>query len=179
MSRRRRACLRRSASFCEPPSTMTLRPRYHFLRSLPSSRNTSPLSKPGSVAGFEWKWQFHKTLSAVVPSMLLQPLVENAVRHGVAPVIEGGTIAIESMIHNDCLMMTIRNSGPGGNGISAQNDKPSKGIGLTNTAERLRTLYGDNQHFSLRSPDAGGYEVTIELPFRREASSVEGGVCAL
>jgi len=119
------------------------------------------------------------TLDAVVPSMLLQPLVENAVRHGVAPVIEGGTIAIESMIHNDCLVMTIRNSGPRTNATSAQNDKPSSGIGLTNTAERLRTLYGDNQHFSLRAPDAGGHEVTIELPFRREASSVAGGVCAL
>jgi sensor histidine kinase YesM len=52
------------------------------------------------------------TLDAVVPSMLLQPLVENAVRHGVAPVIDGGTIAIEIMSHNDCLVMTIRNSGP-------------------------------------------------------------------
>jgi len=119
------------------------------------------------------------TLDAVVPSMLLQPLVENAVRHGVAPVIQGGTIAIESTIQNDCLVMTIRNSGPQVNATSTQADKPSKGIGLTNTAERLRTLYGDKQRFSLQSPDAGGYEVTIELPFRRAASSVEGVVCAL
>ena len=119
------------------------------------------------------------TLDAVVPSMLLQPLVENAVRHGVSPVIEGGTIAVESMIHNDCLVMTVRNSGPRTNGTSTRNDKPSKGIGLTNTAERLRTLYGDKQRFSLRSPDVGGYEVTIELPFRKAASSGEGVMCAL
>lgn len=119
------------------------------------------------------------TLDAVVPSMLLQPLVENAVRHGVSPVIEGGTITVESMIRNHCLVMTIRNSGPRTNGTSRQNDKPLKGIGLRNTAERLRTLYGDKQSFSLRSPDAGGYEVTIELPFRRTASSVEGAVCEL
>jgi two-component system LytT family sensor kinase len=118
------------------------------------------------------------TLGAVVPSMLLQPLVENAVRHGVSPMIEGGTIAIESMIHNDCLVMTIRNSGPRTNGTSTQNDKPATGIGLSNTADRLRTLYGDNQRFSLRSLDAGGHEVTIELPFRRAASSVEGVECA-
>jgi LytS/YehU family sensor histidine kinase len=119
------------------------------------------------------------TLDAVVPSMLLQPLVENAVRHGVSPVIEGGTIAIESMIYKDCLVMTIRNSGPRTTGTSTQSDTPSKGIGLTNTAERLRTLYGDKQRLSLRSPDAGGYEVTIELPFRKAASNVEEVVCAL
>jgi two-component system, LytTR family, sensor kinase len=119
------------------------------------------------------------TLDAVVPSMLLQPLVENAVRHGVAPLIQGGTLAIEITIQNDCLVMTIRNSGPQVNPTSTQAVKPSKGIGLTNTAERLRTLYGDKQSFSLRSPGTGGYEVTIELPFRRTAPSVEGGVCAL
>src|SRR5215469_18450358 len=52
------------------------------------------------------------TFDAVVPSMLLQPLVENAVRHGVAPTIEGGTIRIESRIHNDRLLLTIKNSAP-------------------------------------------------------------------
>ena len=119
------------------------------------------------------------TLDAVVPSMLLQPLVENAVRHGVAPLIEGGTVAIQSLIQNNRLLMTIRNSGPRTGAAFLQNGESSKGIGLSNTAERLRTLYGDDQRFSMRSSEAGGYEVTIELPFRRVASRVEGAVCAL
>jgi two-component system, LytTR family, sensor kinase len=118
------------------------------------------------------------TLDAVVPSMLLQPLVENAVRHGVAPLIEGGTVAIESAIHNSRLLVTIRNSGPRTQDACLQNGEPAKGIGLSNTAERLQTLYGDDQRFSMRSSEAGGYEVTIELPFRRIASAVEGVVCA-
>ena len=118
------------------------------------------------------------TLDAVVPSMLLQPLVENAVRHGVAPLIEGGTVAIESAIQNSRLLVTIRNSAPRTQDAFLQNGEPTKGIGLSNTAERLKTLYGDDQRFSMRSSEAGGYEVTIELPFRRVASAVEGAVCA-
>jgi two-component system sensor histidine kinase AlgZ len=117
------------------------------------------------------------TRDAVVPSMLLQPIVENAVRHGVAPSIGGGTIAIETMLQNDCLVMTIRNSGPRIDLSSAQ-DRPSNGIGLTNTAERLRTLYGDNQRFSAQLLPAGGYGVTIEIPFRKAGPSLEGAVCA-
>ena len=119
------------------------------------------------------------TLDAVVPSMLLQPLVENAVRHGVAPVVEGGTVAIESAIQKNRLLMTIRNSGPRTDDAMLQNGEPSKGIGLSNTAERLSTLYGDDQRFSMRSSVAGGCEVTIELPFRRVASSIGGAACAL
>jgi len=118
------------------------------------------------------------TLDTLVPTMLLQPLVENAIRHGVAPVIEGGTIAIESVIHDNRLSMTIKNSGPRASVTSAEHRKPAKGIGLTNTAERLRTLYGDNHRLSMRSQDAGGYEVTIELPFRKVAPRAEGVVCA-
>jgi two-component system, LytTR family, sensor kinase len=118
------------------------------------------------------------TLDASVPSMLLQPLVENAVRHGVAPVIEGGTIAIESIIHEGHLLLTIRNSAPPVNVSLVPNGKSSMGIGLTNTAERLKTLYGSDQRLSLRSEDTGGYEVTIEIPFRRVSSS-EGVICAL
>jgi LytS/YehU family sensor histidine kinase len=120
-----------------------------------------------------------ETLDAVVPTMLLQPLVENAVRHGVAPVIEGGAIAIESAIRDNRLLMKIRNSVPRSNGDPAQSGNLSKGIGLTNTAERLKTLYGSDQSLSLLARDAGGYEVTIDIPFRRTASGLEGGVCAL
>ena len=120
-----------------------------------------------------------ETLNAVIPTMLLQPLVENAVRHGVAPLVEGGTIAIKSILHGDRLLMTIRNCGPRTNRPPAPNGKPSKGIGLANTAERLRTLYGDNQQFLLRSHDTGGYEVAIEIPFRKATPEVQGVVaCA-
>jgi two-component system, LytTR family, sensor kinase len=118
-----------------------------------------------------------ETLDGVVPSTLLQPLMENAVRHGVAPLIEGGTIAIASTCRDDRLLMTIRNSGPRTNGHSVQTGTTSKSIGLSNTAERLKTLYGDKHRFWLRSPEVGGYEVKIEIPFRKAAPRVEA-VCA-
>jgi hypothetical protein len=117
-----------------------------------------------------------QTRAAAVPSMLLQPLVENAVRHGVAHLVEGGTIAIESTHQHNRLLITIRNSGPRTGGL-VQNGESFKGIGLTNTAARLKTFYGDDQRFSLCSPDAGGCEVTLELPFRTAETSVEGLVC--
>src|SRR5215472_15297472 len=122
------------------------------------------------------------TLDAVVPSMLLQPLVENAVRHGVAPLIEGGTIAIASVNRGGRLLMTINNSGPRTRalppGDPPQNGGNSKGIGLANTAERLKTLYSNDHRFSCHSPDEGGYEVTIDIPFRRSVAATEGVVCA-
>ncbi len=116
------------------------------------------------------------TLDATVPSMLLQPLVENAVRHGVAPLMDGGTITIDSRIRGDLLLMTIKNSGPRSNGNMGENSL-SKGIGLANTAERLKTLYGDNQRFSLQSLEEGGCEVKIEIPFRKAVPPIET-VCA-
>jgi two-component system, LytTR family, sensor kinase len=117
------------------------------------------------------------TLDAVVPPMLLQPLVENAIRHGVAPLIEGGTITIESICRGDRLLMTIKNSAPRNKGNSLPSRQPSKGIGLANTAERLKTLYGDNQRFLARSFEGGGYEVTIEIPFRKAAVAIDEVVC--
>ena len=129
------------------------------------------------------------SLDAVVPGMLLQPLVENAVRHGIAPLVEGGTIRIESRVNAEHLFMVITNSGPRYearvNGSSCSNGKPSssngkaRGIGLTNTEERLKTLFGDDHRFSLQWPDAGGCEVMIEVPLRRATQAVGVGACGL
>jgi two-component system, LytTR family, sensor kinase len=116
-----------------------------------------------------------ETLDATVPSMLLQPLVENAVRHGVAPLVEGGSIAISAELQHDRLLIVIRNSG-----LLAANTQSERGngIGLRNTRERLKTLYGDDQKFSLEWPEAGGCQVTVELPLRPALRTQEELVCA-
>jgi two-component system LytT family sensor kinase len=105
-----------------------------------------------------------ETLDALVPNMLLQPLVENAVRYGVAPLIEGGRITIEIFLLKDRMRIVIANSG---HRKAEWQVKSGSGIGLSNTAERLRALYGTNQRFSMTWPEGGGCEVMVELPLRR------------
>ena len=116
-----------------------------------------------------------ETRDALVPSMLLQPLVENAVRYGVAPLIEGGRVAIRSVLHVDRLRIIIGNSGRRDVGEQKKN---GSGIGLENTANRLKTLYGTDCQFSLAWPEAGGCEVVIELPLRRARNLQETAPCA-
>jgi two-component system LytT family sensor kinase len=116
------------------------------------------------------------TLDALVPNMLLQPLVENAVRHGVAPLIASGTIRIESSIHDARLRIRVANSGL----PSAPHERPkppSNGVGLSNTVQRLETLYAAKHKFELQWPEAGGCEVKIELPYRK-APAQAGVMCA-
>ena len=115
-----------------------------------------------------------ETRDAVVPSMLLQPLIENAVRYGVAPLIEGGWITINTALHADRLLILIVNSGRRGEGEQSTH---RTGIGLGNTAERLKSLYGMDFEFSLTWPEAGGCEVMLELPLRRAADRQEASLC--
>lgn len=117
-----------------------------------------------------------ETLDALVPSMLLQPLIENAVWHGVAPVIEGGTIRIESKLQGTQLQIKVQNSGPARSRLASANE-PANGIGISNTAERLRTLYSADHKFVLQWPETGGCEVTVELPFRKSVQTQEGASC--
>jgi hypothetical protein len=116
-----------------------------------------------------------ETRDALVPSMLLQPLVENAVRYGVAPLIDGGSITINSALRANRLRIMIVNSGRRGEGEQKKN---GNGIGLGNTAERLKSLYGTNFEFSLGWPEAGGCEVVLELPLRLASNLEEASPCA-
>ena len=117
-----------------------------------------------------------ETRDALVPHMLLQPLVENAVRYGVAPLVEGGWIAIKSSLQADRLRIVIGNSGRRSEG---EHKKNGIGIGLGNTEERLKTLYGTDFEFSLAWLEAGGCEVVLELPLHTAPNLQEASLCGL
>jgi len=118
-----------------------------------------------------------ESLDAAVPSMLLQPLLENSVRHGVGRLREGGVIGIQTRIVDDRLRLIVTNSGPHRDAES-QVDENRPGIGLANTTERLKRLYGPACDFALSWPHDGGCEVTIQLPFKKIADRVEEMSCA-
>lgn len=111
------------------------------------------------------------TLSALVPHLLLQPLVENAVRHGVAPLQCGGRIRITSSRNGpDHLLLRVIDNGPG---LKAGGPQPSgSGLGLATTRERLRALYGDDQQLEIRAAGDAGTEVMLRIPLTRSHAPV-------
>lgn len=106
-------------------------------------------------------------MDAEVPTFLLQPLVENAVRHGIAPSSRNGWIEIAASRRNDRVILTITDSGPGVGPEPIQ-----LGIGLSNCIERLSQLYGSEYSFHLGNADSGGARVRLEWPWRQQRSTV-------
>ena len=102
--------------------------------------------------------------SAQLPPMLLQPLVENAVRHGVSKAPAGGSLTIRAAREGTRLALDVRDDGPGPSDASASDDERSSGVGLDNTRRRLAHLYGDDHELVL-SRDAGWTRVHVELPY--------------
>jgi len=107
------------------------------------------------------------TLDAAVPNMILQPLVENAIRHGVSKKAAGGTVSIIAHKNGDRLQLSIVDDGR----LSAMQSGGS-GIGLANIRARLTQLYGNDYRFDL-VPSTEGTRVLLELPFQRVTSAVE------
>ena len=108
-----------------------------------------------------------ETLDARVPHLILQPLVENAVRHGIAARIEPGRVEISASRGPDdrFLQLEIRDDGLG---VDRDTEvRPRRGVGLTNIRARLEQLYGREHRFKLENQAAGGVLVRISLPFRR------------
>ncbi|HEX6575855.1 MAG TPA: histidine kinase [Gemmatimonadaceae bacterium] len=102
---------------------------------------------------------------AMIPRMLLQPLVENAIRHGLSHRESGGRIIFGASVLDGDLVISVYDNGAG---LQSAGARPGLGIGLGNIRERLATLYGDAQSLELVNHKEGGVEVLLRIPFRRD-----------
>lgn len=120
-----------------------------------------------------------ETLDVIVPSMMLQPIVENAIKHGLAPKIEGGKITVRSRLKSEHrVRIDIEDDGVGMAAVNGRfgerrrytredadgTELHTDGIGMHNVAERLRVLYGTNAHMTVQSSPGQGTRISIELP---------------
>ncbi|HJZ13308.1 MAG TPA: histidine kinase, partial [Acidobacteriota bacterium] len=106
-----------------------------------------------------------QTRTALVPNLILQPIVENAIRHGIAQRSAQGIIEISAGISKDMLRIQVKDNGPGLSPDHRPEDLLNEGgLGLSNTNDRLFHLYGMKQRFEIAQPSEGGVQVTIELP---------------
>lgn len=100
------------------------------------------------------------TNGAMIPYLILQPLVENAIRHGVSRIARPATISFRSQRFNGQLHLVLENDGP------KMRQDPKPGVGITNTRERLRLHYGESFDFSFRGRPEGGCTVSLTMPFK-------------
>lgn len=103
------------------------------------------------------------TLDALVPNLILQPLVENALRHGIGKRATAGLLEISARREDGILRLQVRDDGPG---LPASWPvQPNNGIGIANTRTRLRQMYGDDRAFEIQAAEGGGALVTLRIPF--------------
>jgi len=106
-----------------------------------------------------------RTLEVLVPSILLQPLIENSIKHGLEPRIHGGTVTLRSRLEGDRIAIEVADDGVGINTRSHSSLRGSgAGIGMKNVQERLEVLYGNQARFNVVSNPGRGTLVSIEIP---------------
>jgi sensor histidine kinase YesM len=106
-------------------------------------------------------------LKALVPALILQPLVENAIRHGIEPRRGPGLISIEATQEDQLLHLMVRDNGRGLPGAGSESAARHR-IGLANTRARLQALYGQDQSFSVGKAEPQGCQVDVHLPLHFE-----------
>ncbi|MCL4672802.1 MAG: histidine kinase [Sphingomonadaceae bacterium] len=119
---------------------------------------------------------------ALLPAMLLQPLVENAIKYAVTPQEEGARITVSARVMGNRLRVAVSDTGPGaqGRGQRALPDAvtgartQSTGVGLPNIRNRLAQAYGEDHRFEIRTPPEGGFTVVIEIPYESATASEPG-----
>lgn len=108
-------------------------------------------------------WEIDETTrEAAMPHMLLQPLVENAIKHGIEAHSNAGRIAITSTKKGAWLWLSVRDDGPG---VSTPSPRRGSGVGIANVRNRLTQLYGKSHSFDVSDAQGGGTQVTIQIPF--------------
>src|SRR5687768_3061940 len=110
-------------------------------------------------------------MKVLVPALILQPLVENAIRHGIEPQRAPGLISIEAKQEDKQLHLIVRDNGRGLPGADL-NNSGRRGIGLANTQARLQGLYGQDQSFSFGKAEPQGCRVDIRLPLHLDQSEM-------
>jgi sensor histidine kinase YesM len=108
------------------------------------------------------------SVRARMPSLLLQPLVENAIKYAVTPQEEGADISVDARKVGDRLLLTVSDTGPGADGFGYGTGQPSTGVGLANIRDRLAQAYGADHRFETQTNRNGGFAVVIEIPFQTE-----------
>ncbi|EGF91470.1 histidine kinase family protein [Asticcacaulis biprosthecium C19] len=98
-----------------------------------------------------------EALTATVPSLLLQPLVENAIRHGISGLPQGGTVTISAKVTEACLHIVVADDGAGAASVT-------EGVGLANTRRRLTRLYGERQSLTMDTAPGRGFRVKVKVP---------------
>ncbi|MDP1569392.1 MAG: sensor histidine kinase [Vicinamibacterales bacterium] len=109
-------------------------------------------------------------LDALVPNLILQPLVENAIKHGLGPCPSGGTVSISAQPDAGQLVLEVRDDGVGLSAATLSDF--NQGVGLANTRSRLQHLYGSDHRFEFRQPAAGGLSVVIVIPLDEVAGEL-------
>lgn len=104
-------------------------------------------------------------LHSQVPSLILQPMVENAIKHGIAKRAQGGEIRVSAARSNGMLRLTVYNDGPS---LAVDYERRGSGVGISNVRARLRSLYGESFELKMQNHGSHGVEASVSVPFREK-----------